>query len=68
MVLVCSDVLVLVASDCWLLTPQPHGTACPSWALAPKNGAGISRCSITMRLPSSKGNQVQQLVATPTYF
>lgn len=65
---VCSDISVVVASGCWLGTLQPHGTGCPSWSLAPKGGAGISRCSIMMRLSFSKGNQVQQLVTTPTYF
>lgn len=68
MVPVCSDILMLAASDCWLVTPQPGGTGCPSWSLAPKDGAGVSRCSIMMRLSFCKGNQVQQLVTAPTYF
>lgn len=44
---ICSDIPVLVASGCWLVTPQPHSTGCPSWSLAPEDGAGIPRCSIT---------------------
>lgn len=27
----CLSVLTSSCSDCWLVTPQPHGTGCPSW-------------------------------------